>query len=322
MTRNSPKWDFFLAHAGADEEAAESLYDYLVGRCRVFLGSRDLRPGDNWDTALAAAQRQSLVTVVLVSTGTEAAYYQREEIAAAIALAREDPGGHRVVPIYTDVEANSSGVPYGLRIKHGIVIGHDVNLAEAAARLLDLLRSLREDGASRQTEPPVGQEARRPSRAPERVALLRRLGRLPEDFDAYFSALWQAGFGKERILAEHVGSLETRRRALVRDYSLIIEKLPDAFADAAPSEREKGQFAEVFPALQRECAACFEASRTLVGGLSVSTGQGEPKSIPFSMLYSALEVREHLRVIRMAAEELVIQFPLDEVEEARRERTT
>jgi maltooligosyltrehalose trehalohydrolase len=135
-------WDFFLAHAGADKGIAESLYDHLTGGCRVFLDSRCLRLGDDWDTELAAAQQRSLVTVVLVSSKTDTAYYQREEVAAAIALARENPESHRVVPIYTDTGCDNASIPYGLRLKHGITLGADCRLADAAARLLELRHSL------------------------------------------------------------------------------------------------------------------------------------------------------------------------------------
>jgi hypothetical protein len=139
MANNSADWDFFLAHAGADQEKAESLYEYLADKSRVFLDSRCLRLGDDWDAELAAAQRHSLVTVVLVSINTEAAYYEREEVAAAIALARKDRDSHRVVPLYTDVTGSDDArIPYGLRLKHGISLGDDCTLADAAARLLDL----------------------------------------------------------------------------------------------------------------------------------------------------------------------------------------
>jgi hypothetical protein len=143
MANNSADWDFFLAHAGADKEKAESLYEYLADKSRVFLDSRCLRLGDDWDAELAAAQRHSLVTVVLVSINTEAAYYEREEVAAAIALARKDRDKHRVVPVYTDVtRSDDARIPYGLRLKHGISLGDDCTLADAAARLLDLRVSL------------------------------------------------------------------------------------------------------------------------------------------------------------------------------------
>ena len=97
-----PQYDFFIAHASPDQEAAEQLFDLLKERSTPFLDSRVLQFGDEWDRELALAQRQSRITVVLVSSRTDDAFYEREEIAAAIALARGDPQGHRVVPVYLD----------------------------------------------------------------------------------------------------------------------------------------------------------------------------------------------------------------------------
>jgi hypothetical protein len=74
-------WDFFIAHAGPDKEIAEQLYDLLVPSARVFLDSRCLKLGDNWDEELGSAQDRALVTIVLVTDKTDDAYYQREEIA-------------------------------------------------------------------------------------------------------------------------------------------------------------------------------------------------------------------------------------------------
>ncbi len=142
MQNDQWKWDFFLAHAGVDVELAESLYDQLAGKSRVFLDSRCLSLGDNWDIELASAQRQSLITVVLVSGNTTRSYYQREEVAAAIALAREASDRHRVVPIYVDTSPKDADIPYGLRLKHGISLGDKCTLAEAAIQLIKLLRSL------------------------------------------------------------------------------------------------------------------------------------------------------------------------------------
>src|SRR3712207_5191867 len=99
MEPSAAEWDFFVAYAAADERRAVELYDLLSPRARVFLDSRSLKPGDDWDTALPRAQRRSRVTVVLVSPRSDTAYYQREEIATAIAMARADEGQHRVVPV-------------------------------------------------------------------------------------------------------------------------------------------------------------------------------------------------------------------------------
>lgn len=87
MTKDKDDWDFFIAHASADEEIVEKIYDRLIPNSRVFVDTRCLQLGDDWDTKLREAQKASLITLVLISTNTDKAYYQREEIAAAIALA-------------------------------------------------------------------------------------------------------------------------------------------------------------------------------------------------------------------------------------------
>lgn len=133
-------WDFFIAHAGPDKGPAEILYDCLGTRSRVFLDSRCLLLGDNWDEKLAEAQRNSLITVVLVSSNTETAYYQREEIAAAIHLIRTPGQAHRMVPVYLDATATSQqDIPYGLRRKHGIALSVNITLQNVAVELLELL---------------------------------------------------------------------------------------------------------------------------------------------------------------------------------------
>ena len=139
------EWDFFIAHAGPDKEVAERLYDRLCQDARTFLDSRSLELGDDWDIKLREAQQSSLVTVVLISGHTDQAYYQREEIAAAIALARTD-SGHRVVPVYLNSEAAASdSVPYGLRLKHGITLSDSVGLGELQDALLKLRTRLQNE---------------------------------------------------------------------------------------------------------------------------------------------------------------------------------
>ena len=136
------KWDLFIAHAGADLAPAQDLLGLLDLQVKVFLDDARLRLGDNWDLELAAAQRDSLVTVVLVSRRTDAAFYQREEIAAAIQMARNEPQSHRVVPIYLDAES-AARPPYGLTIKHGLTVEQGDDLTATAQRLVSLVRELK-----------------------------------------------------------------------------------------------------------------------------------------------------------------------------------
>ena len=140
------EWDFFLAHAAADGAAAEELYELLGSNARVFLDSRCLELGDDWDRELAAAQRRSRVTIVLISAHTGTAYYQREEIAAALDRARRDADEHRVVPV--DLEGQTGDeldIPYGRRLKHGLSVDREGTLAAVADRLTALLPRLHED---------------------------------------------------------------------------------------------------------------------------------------------------------------------------------
>ena len=145
MTSRTYEWDIFLAHAGADKATAEALYDLLSESAKVFLDTRSLELGDDWDRALSNAQSRSLLTVVLVSTRTDQAYYQREEIAAAIQMARQDPTTHRVIPVFLDDQSTAQGqMPYGLRVKHGLHFLEAGSLENIAFRLLSALSKLRD----------------------------------------------------------------------------------------------------------------------------------------------------------------------------------
>jgi hypothetical protein len=132
-------WDFFIAHAGAESAIAEALHDLLKNSCRVFLDTRDLRPGENWPLALRAAHRGSRITLVLASTKTDKAFYEGAEIAAAIQMARQEGSSHRVIPIYLDGREN---VPYGLEVFHSLSLSGTNDLPRIAQELLAVLRDL------------------------------------------------------------------------------------------------------------------------------------------------------------------------------------
>ena len=101
------------------------------------------------------------------------AYYQREEIAAAIALARTNAHTHRVVPVYLPGALPSSDrVPYGLRLKHGISLRGDSDFESAARRLLDLLTTL--GGHSTRIESHVDEQPSDPHRYQEIGELIDR----------------------------------------------------------------------------------------------------------------------------------------------------
>lgn len=136
-------WDFFLAHAGADLEAARKLKRQLSPPARVFLDDECISLGENWDRVLAEALRSSLIHIILVSPNTEDAYYQSEEIAVAIQMAREDPHTRRVVPLYLNSQGVPKSVPYGLKTRHGLSVADERDLVAAKERLLRTLQEIR-----------------------------------------------------------------------------------------------------------------------------------------------------------------------------------
>lgn len=126
-------WDVFIVHSREDKAAADQLYDALSGRLRVFLDTCCLQPGDDWDIEIPAALRQSAVIVVLVSSSTGDAYYQREEIAEAIRSARAEPKVHRVIPIVIAPDTVGDALPYGLGLKQRIDVHNTEDLQTTVA---------------------------------------------------------------------------------------------------------------------------------------------------------------------------------------------
>lgn len=112
---------YFLAHKGADTDAAMELRNFLHPEIPVFLDACDLRPGDQWDVELPRAQQRAKATVALVSSEVDPAYYLREEIATAIALQQHDPDNHRLIPVYLEgFPTNPIEAPYGVRVRHAL----------------------------------------------------------------------------------------------------------------------------------------------------------------------------------------------------------
>jgi hypothetical protein len=141
-----PRWDFFIAHSGNDSGAAEELFLHLSAQAKPYLDTKNMLLGEDWDISLRTAQRQSRITVVLISRHSDEAYYQRDEIAAAVAYARRDPSAHRVVPVYLEGFPAPDALlpPYGIRLKHGLAVTEQTPMSEIANRLLELLGNLDE----------------------------------------------------------------------------------------------------------------------------------------------------------------------------------
>lgn len=265
------RWDFFIAYAGPDQATAEALYDLLSPPLRVFLDRRSLLPGDDWDRQLSGAQRRAAITLVLISSGADSAYYQRAEIAQAVDLSRREDGLHRVVPILLDEPADGLQLPDGLRLKQAISVAEAGGMAQVAGRLRSTLRH-------RLTMPPA--ELRR--RYDDRTVVDRAVRLVPRDG---FDPAGQLGLASRKYV--FVGDYEEQRHRTLRQ---VLSNLwiGDAFERIDNSDGpwlaltfELGevnrQKMDLLPATWKAAfrilsdptrAACFEATdeeRTLLG---------------------------------------------------------
>lgn len=128
------RYDAFIAYASPDAEYAQKFYALLstVGY-RVFLDSIELCPGDDWAKKISEAQENSLLTVVLISTHSDSAYFQRQEILKAIKLTRNDQ--HRVVPVYLMGRQLTGVVPEELSQVQGIFFEDGASLLRIAQQV-------------------------------------------------------------------------------------------------------------------------------------------------------------------------------------------
>lgn len=227
-------WDVFIAHAGPDLAAAEQLFGVLEGSCRVFLASKSIGLGETWDDKLAEAQQSARFSIVLISSSTPKAYYQREEIAQAIALARKEADRYRVVPVYLDGPPDEvSDVPYGLRLRHGMALTDDVTLRTVADRLLVELAST-VSGPSSTSEEPSGIIWNVPFRRNQffvgRSDLLADLAVRSTETTAVTAVNGMGGVGKTELAIEYAYQ---RRSALELVWWVRAESPPLLIADLA-----------------------------------------------------------------------------------------
>jgi hypothetical protein len=108
---SSARHDLFLAHSPGGRPSADALYSLLQGQIRVFLAERSIPPGDHRDREIAAAQRASRATAILIAQDADGSWYLGDEIVTAIALHRAAPDAHRIIPVLL---AQGVSVPYEL----------------------------------------------------------------------------------------------------------------------------------------------------------------------------------------------------------------
>jgi hypothetical protein len=173
MASRSATYDLFLAYPSANKPSARALYDLLQPDVRVFLDERSLLPGARWDQEIPAAQRASRVTVVLISSHADAAWYLGAELVAAIALHRAAPDAHGLVPVVLEPGA---ALPYGLSHVQAIDAAAEGGLAGVAAHLREVVARLRGQAAP----PAVPEVGSAGAAGCDHVRLHERLSRLPD----------------------------------------------------------------------------------------------------------------------------------------------
>ena len=133
-------WDIFISHAGSERARAEQLYGLISPRASTFLDSKCIRPGDRWQEVLTEALNGSCVAAVLISTASQSSYFQQDDCASAISLARDSNNERRVVPVYLDGMPRSTDWNlFGLHVLHGISVPDSGGLDGTARRLVDLV---------------------------------------------------------------------------------------------------------------------------------------------------------------------------------------
>jgi hypothetical protein len=138
------KWDIFLAHPGMDSDAAKNLFNKLNPPAKVFLDKECLLPGDKWRMDIPKAQRSSLISVILVTPNTGEAFYQQEEILAAIDMAHSDPRTHRVIPVYLNSKQIKNRNDYGLKGLHSLYVPETGDFTETVNKLLKTLDAMKQ----------------------------------------------------------------------------------------------------------------------------------------------------------------------------------
>jgi formylglycine-generating enzyme required for sulfatase activity len=136
-----PRWDFYVAHGGADTERASALYDELSPKWRVFLAGRTLLPGDDAGQSRRALEH-SAICVVLLSGPSIDDEARRTDTVAAIDIAQKDPTVHWVVPVALD-ETSWQALPrLSLNLKHAV----DASKLDIDAIALTLNRTAEQRG--------------------------------------------------------------------------------------------------------------------------------------------------------------------------------
>lgn len=128
--------DFFIAYPSPNGADAEELsWELQDLNCTVYLDQEQIKPGEDFSDRLGSALETASIVVVLVSSHSDNAFYQKEEIVRAIQQHRQSKGARAVVPVTLD----DTPPPYGLAQLQDLNASRPGGLKRVARELAKLL---------------------------------------------------------------------------------------------------------------------------------------------------------------------------------------
>lgn len=121
------KYHIFISYPEQDYEIAHNIYKHFSPRFKVFVDKITLKSGDEWSIEIPNAQKNSVVSLIVVSQNTYSGFYEQEEIARAIMLKRKTKK-HIIIPVLVKKNNILPDIPYGLQNIQNIVLEDIYNL--------------------------------------------------------------------------------------------------------------------------------------------------------------------------------------------------
>lgn len=133
----------FLSYSHRDDALASRLTKTLESEgVRVWYGSRDILPGDNWAEKIAKALADSDAMVVLISPSALESSSVKREI--EYALGKTDYNRHRLIPVVVGGRKllQASDFPWILKKLNVIQLPEDEQSEEGFKRVVEALRQV------------------------------------------------------------------------------------------------------------------------------------------------------------------------------------
>ncbi len=121
-------YDIFISYPSQEFDIAKEIYKHFSTRFSVFMDKISLKCGMDWTEEIPKAQKNSAVTLAIISNNTKKAFYEKEEITRAIKLRKLRK--HIIIPIILTNDENIPDLPFGLENIQYLTINdeNDINI--------------------------------------------------------------------------------------------------------------------------------------------------------------------------------------------------